>query len=126
MKLKWQDSINYSLLTQQRFLEETAWVILASGMSDKVVQKKFPLIKKAMFEFSSPMLILEHREKCFKTAIKGFNHAGKINAILYLAEELVNHSFETIKELIDRYGIQYLQIVSPYIEMPPLITLQRT
>lgn len=113
-EIQWQDSMSYAELTEQQFLEETAWVILASGMSDKIVQKKFPEIKTAMLGFSSPKLIQEYKDICFGEAIRIFNHAGKINAILHIAEELAINSFEAIKALIERFGIEYLKTL-PYI-----------
>jgi hypothetical protein len=113
-EIDWQDSMNFCSLTQIRFLEEASWVILASGISDKVVQNKFPLIKKAMFEFRCPRLIVEHKEECFRSAFNNFKHTGKISAIICIAETLVNCSFEAVKENIICDGINYLRSL-PYI-----------
>ncbi len=110
-EINWQDSVTYSSLTQQKFLEEAAWVILASGLSDKVVRKKFPLIQEKMFKFSAA-LIVKNRFECYEGAIRIFNHPGKINAILSLAHEIVSQTFESIKRNIDCSGIQYLKTFS--------------
>jgi hypothetical protein len=113
-EIEWQDSITYSSLTEQSFLPEVAWVILAGGLSDRVVQKKFPKIKNIMFGFSSAELIVKNKKECFDQALKEFNHPGKIKAILSVAEDLVNQSFEVIKGHIFLYGVEYLKTF-PYI-----------
>jgi hypothetical protein len=113
-EIEWQENSSYSKLTQQIFLKEAAWVILASGLNDKVVQIKFPLIMEIMFGFTSPSKISANKSTCYKKALKEFNHPGKINAILYVAEQLTNHSFECIKSQINQLGIDYLKSF-PYI-----------
>jgi hypothetical protein len=108
-EIDWQNRINYHLLTEQDFLQEIAWVILASGLNDKVVQVKFPFIKKSMLEFKSANLIVENKIECFDNAIQQFNHSGKINAIIRAAEKLAIESFEKVKSFIDSDGIKYLK-----------------
>ncbi len=108
-EIEWLDTIDYHFLTQEKFLQESAWVILASGLSDGVVQKKFPLIKNAMLGLTCGKLITENKDKCFHNSIRVFNHPGKINAILHIAQELANQSFENVKMQIDSLGIQYLK-----------------
>jgi hypothetical protein len=108
-EIDWQDRVNYHLLTEQVFLQEIAWVILASGLNDNVVKIKFPLIKEAMLGFKSAYLIVENRKECFDKTIKHFNHSGKINAIISAAEKLAIESFEKVKSYIDNEGIKYLK-----------------
>jgi 3-methyladenine DNA glycosylase Tag len=113
-EIEWQDNISYSTLTKQEFLQEVSWVILASGLSDRIVQKKFPLIREAMFNFTSASLIAEKKEECFKNALREFNHVGKISAIISVSERIANQSIEMVKALIDRYDVDYLKTF-PYV-----------
>lgn len=113
-EIDWQDSIDYEELTQQKFMHEISWVIIASGMNDKVVRKIFPLIKKSMFDFQSSDSICDNKQKCFDNSIKILNHKGKINAILYVAEYIKKNSFKSLKENISREGISFIQTF-PYM-----------
>jgi hypothetical protein len=113
-EIDWQNEVDYSVLTEQRFIEEMSWVIIASGLSDKVVRKVFPLIKKAMLGFQSPSLIHSRKTKCYSDAIKIFGHKGKINAILYIAEYLHGNSFEIVKDRLIEGKIEFIQTF-PYM-----------
>ena len=113
-EIDWQDEINFNKVDESKFLHEIAWVILASGMNDKVVRNKFPLIKDVMYDFTSSELIQMNRNICYKKAIKIFNHPGKINAILYVAEYIYSHSFAYIKREIEIGQINFIQTF-PYL-----------
>jgi hypothetical protein len=82
-ELEWQEEVCFDMLTEQKFLNEISWVILASGMNDKVVRKVFPKIKSAMLNFESADLICKRKKTCFRKALKIFNHEGKIKAIIF-------------------------------------------
>jgi len=41
-EIDWQDSSCFNSITAQSFLREYTWVVLAAGLSDKVVTKVFP------------------------------------------------------------------------------------
>src|SRR5882724_3765431 len=73
-EIDWQDNLHFEKLTEQKFMNEIAWVILASGMSDRVIQKVFPLIKIVFFDFRSSKLILKKRNSCANNATKIFNN----------------------------------------------------
>lgn len=113
-EIDWQDSLNYEELTPQKFMHEISWVIIASGMNDKVVRKIFPKIKESMFNFESYELIYKDKIKCYKKGIKILNHKGKIDAIIYVAEYIHKNSFETLKNNISRDGISFIQTF-PYM-----------
>jgi len=108
-EIDWQEQISYDCINEQKFLHEITWVILASGMSDKVVRKIFPLIKQIMFDFQSPKLIYQKRKICYSKAIKIINHPGKVNAIIYVAEYLHKNSFEFVKNKIQNDRIEFIQ-----------------
>lgn len=113
-EIDWQESINYDQLTPQKFMHEISWVIIASGLSDKVVRKIFPIIKNTMFDFESSELICKNKKKCFEKSLKIFNHAGKINAIIYVAEYIQKNSFPFLKNRISEQGISFIQTF-PYM-----------
>ncbi len=111
-EIDWQDGLNYDQLTEQKIIHEFTWVILASGMNDKVVRKIFPLVKKAMLNFESARKIHNHRDKCLYDAMKVLNHRGKIQAILSFIEYINVHSFSRVKNQIKINGIDFIQTFS--------------
>lgn len=108
-EVDWQDNINFELLTENIFLKEISWVILASGLSDKVVRKVYPTIESLMFNFQSSDSIMENRESCFLNALKVFNHKGKIGAIIYIAEYIHINSFDYVRSQIEKNGIFFIK-----------------
>ena len=113
-EIDWQDELDYDSLTEQKFLEEFSWVVIASGLNDKVVRKTFPAIKKNMFDFKSCELIVKQKKKCMINGLEVFNHKGKINAILFAAEYIHKHSFEMVKLKIMIEGVNFIQTF-PYM-----------
>lgn len=113
-EIDWQSSLSYESIDEKIFLHEMCWVILASGMNDKVVRKIFPVIKSIMFDFESSALICEKKQSCLNNALKTFNHYGKISAILYVAEYIQQYSFEIVKLNLKNKGIEFIKTF-PYM-----------
>jgi hypothetical protein len=113
-EIDWQEGLIYETITEQKFLSEISWVILASGMNDKIIRKIFPKIKLVMLNFQSAELICNQRENCYDKALKIFNHKGKIEAILFAAEYLQKYSLAFIKAEILKKGISFIQTF-PYL-----------
>ena len=113
-EIDWQEGLIFETVTEQKFLNEISWVILASGMNDKVIRKIFPLIKSVMLDFQSADLICKKRKSCHNKALKIFNHEGKINAILYAAEYIKKYSLAFIKSEILNKGLKFIQTF-PYL-----------
>jgi hypothetical protein len=96
----WQRDLRSSEMTENTFLKECAWVILCSGMRESVIEKKFPLIGNAFFDWSSAEIIAHHRAQCINSAFAFFGHKPKIEAIAESACIIHEKGFETIsKEL---------------------------
>jgi hypothetical protein len=114
MEVDWQEKINYEMITEERFLNEISWVILSSGMNEKVVKKIFPIIKSIMFNFESSKKIVSRKKSCLKKALSIFNHKGKIEAIIYIAEYVNKHSFDYVQTVIKREGVNYIKTF-PYM-----------
>ena len=113
-EVDWQQELNYDKITEQKFLNEISWVILASGMNDKVVRKVFPIIKNIMFDFKSSDLIQKNKTRCYNNSLKVFNHKGKISAIIYVAEYIKLHTFDEVSSRIMKEGIGFIQTF-PYM-----------
>jgi hypothetical protein len=112
-EIDWQEEIHLDNLTEQIFLEELSWVILSSGMNEKIVKKIFPVLKQHLFGFEINQIVMK-KLFCYDNCIKVFNHSGKINAILYAAEHINTHSFQIIMQRLKIEGINYL-LEFPYL-----------
>ncbi len=113
-EIDWQNEIDFNEINESTFLQEAAWVILASGMNDKVIRNKFPLIKRVMHDFTSGETIRNDKSTCYRKAIRIFNHPGKINAILYLADYVAIHSYSQVKMSIQSGDVNFIQTF-PYL-----------
>jgi len=113
-EITWQSSLCIGTLSESAFLRELAWVVLASGMREKIIRNLFNNISDAFFNWDSAKIIVLNREKCFDHAIKYFNNKSKISAIICAAEMINNLGFERIKEDIYRDPINSMQVF-PYI-----------
>nr|WP_294860497.1 hypothetical protein [uncultured Fluviicola sp.] len=113
-EIDWQDNISFNDISSSEFLKEISWVVIASGMNDRVVQKIFPKVKHIMRGFESIDWICENREKIKEQTKIVFNHEGKINAILYIVDYIKSNSFQYLKNRIFNEGISYIQTF-PYM-----------
>jgi hypothetical protein len=112
-EIDWQDNINFDDINASIFLKEAAWVILASGMSDIVISRKFESITVAFHHWDIEK-IASQKAKCRSKALKCFNNAKKIDAILFINEEIQRKGFSNIRKKIQVSGIEYLQTL-PFI-----------
>jgi hypothetical protein len=108
-EIDWQDSQCMDMLTEEKFLLEISWVILASGMNDRIVSKVFPAVSDSFFNFQSAELISKKKDVCLNNALKFFNNKKKINAIVFIAENVHKTTFEKVKLKILNDGISYIQ-----------------
>jgi len=110
----WQYKLSFEDLKETDFLREFAWVVLASGMRERVVRNLFPSISYCFFNWSSAEEIADNADICFNSAIKQFNHRPKIAAIIYAAQKIRDTNFNDFKNQIKRKPIEVLQQF-PYI-----------
>lgn len=113
-EIDWQYATKPQNLNASIFLREAAWVILNSGMREKIITKLFPKISKAFYEWDSLDLICNNSEQCKLNALKYFNHRGKIDAIIYIAKYLNTWGFDFIFKQLDEKGADFLTLF-PYI-----------
>jgi hypothetical protein len=103
-----QETRSLSTVTKADFYREYAWVVLSSGISEKVVLSVFPKLTLLFNNWRNPLFIKQNKRRIYKKATAIFNNKGKINAILEMAEYLVNKSINLISKLIEAEGINYL------------------
>jgi hypothetical protein len=108
-EIDWQESQSLPNLTENRFLAESAWVILSSGMRETVVRQRYHEVSKAFINWISADVIAAQRLSCEEQALKVFNHPGKIKAIGSLCERVSRCGFPQIVQRIDLEGVTFLQ-----------------
>lgn len=106
-EIDWQDNVSFSSITSKVFLKESAWVILAAGLNDNVVSKKFNELSDVFFSWD-PTQIVNNME-CEKKALLLFNNKLKIRAIISVANIIVDVGINEIKNNIVTKGVDYLE-----------------
>lgn len=107
-EIDWQDSLSFEMCTESMFLREMAWVILSSGMRESVVRRKFLDISGAFFGWDSSAAIAEDKDECRNEALRHFNHKGKIDAIVTIAEIVSDSGFESFRLCVETGGADFL------------------
>lgn len=110
----WQSSLCFEDLNETDFLREHAWVILSSGMRERIIRKLFPNISHCFFDWLSSKAIADNSDICFRNAINQFNHRPKIAAIIYAAKKLNDANFNDFKIQIKKNPLEILRQF-PYI-----------
>lgn len=113
-EIDWQDRLHLNVLTEQDFLRECAWVILSSGMAERVIRAKFPQISDAFHNWKGARLIRRNAVQCRRRALKAFGHRGKIDAILQVATSVGETGFKKLKCDIAAHGPDFLESF-PYV-----------
>jgi len=108
-EIDWIEELDFEDLREQEFLRESAWVILSSGMSDKVVRKIFLAMTDVFYNWESSKRIILNKNTILTKALNIFKHRGKIEAIIEVAERVYTYGFQYIKEQIRNYGINYIE-----------------
>lgn len=108
-EIKWQKEIQFECVTETDFLRESAWVILCSGMNERVIRKYFKNISICFFEWESAGKIVEMKTYCIEYAMCFFNNYRKINAIADTAEIVFDIGFEELKKILMKSPIDTLK-----------------
>jgi hypothetical protein len=111
-EIDWQEQVNIQDLTAQTFLKEYSWVVLASGLSDKVVSKVFPKIKIILKNWIDLEYIANNRDLLEKSLLNVFNNKLKIKALLDTSLIVYFKGFYKIKSEIQNKSITYLKSFS--------------
>jgi hypothetical protein len=113
-EIDWQRQVSLNNLNESRFLKESAWVILSSGMNEVVIRKIFPKISDVFFMWESSETIYRHQSDCLESALTIFNNPPKIKAIIEIAKEISDVGFDYSLKSIKTEGVSYLKKF-PYI-----------
>ena len=104
----WQSNLEFDDLNESNFLREIAWVVLSSGMKERVIRNLFGKISDSFFNWESAEIIVENEAKCFNKSIKYFNNESKISAILDSAHKINTLGFSQLKKMIKKNPIDTL------------------
>ncbi len=107
-EISWQEAVDFDFITEHQFLREAAWVVIASGMSDAVVRKKFPSIAAAFLGFRSAAAIARDRGECIQRALLVFNSQPKMKAISAIACLVFELGFDVVKRRIQSEGLIFI------------------
>ena len=108
-EIDWQDTRQLTSLSESEFLQETAWVILCSGMREAVVRRIFKNISTVFMYWRSAAHIKDNAELCKSKALVIFNHPRKIFGILSVCKKVSELGFENIRHLIQTKGVDFLK-----------------
>ena len=64
-EVDWQEKLDFHKITEKKFIEELAWVILNSGMREKVIRAKFFNISNAFYQWDTSVLNLHPKCNIF-------------------------------------------------------------
>lgn len=96
-EIEWQSSVSLEYLTEDSFLQEYAWVVIASGMREAIVRKKFSQISECFYGWKSAELIAQNAGACVQSAMLVFRHEKKLQALASTARQIANVGFESFK-----------------------------
>lgn len=113
-EIDWQEDILFERLNYQSFLQEYCWVVLCSGLSDKVVSKIFPKLMTIFNGWETEDISKIDFENIYINCLRVFNHKGKIKAVLNTMKQIHNEGFDNFKLRIFKEGRDYL-LQLPYI-----------
>lgn len=108
-EIAWQESRLFDRTTESEFLREAAWVVLASGMKEKVVRQKFPAVSSAFLDWRSAEAIQRKATKCRQAALQTFNSVRKVDAILKISGHVAGVGYSKVRESIKSEGVAYIR-----------------
>jgi 3-methyladenine DNA glycosylase Tag len=107
-EIDWQASRDINKVTEQEFLRELAWVVLASGMKESIIRKIFPQIASAFHEFGC-LATAPGQKAVEEEALKSFNNKRKIRAIYNNIDKLQREGFNHFISRMKTNPIKVLQ-----------------
>src|ERR1051325_2665660 len=107
-EVHFQEKIDLQSISKSDFYREYAWVVLSSGMSEKVVKKVFQRISLVFNNWKNPNYIVRHQKKKYVQALSIFNNRPKISALFEMARRLCRITCSNIINSIQKVGTGYL------------------
>ncbi len=115
-EIEWQASRDIDKVTEQEFLKELAWVVLASGMKEAIIRKVFPQISHAFHEFEC-LATAPSQKSMIEESLKHFNNKRKIAAIYNNTYKLQREGF---KHFIIRMKLNPLKVLQEFAFIGPI------
>jgi len=81
------------------FVCEYAWAVFNSGMKMEIIKGKWPLLER-IFKHWDYNAICQNKSLIHKEALVAFNHAGKIEAVLHVADFISKNGWATVRSAI--------------------------
>jgi hypothetical protein len=113
-EIRWQQELRFCEVSEQQFLRESAWVVLAAGMRESIVRKVFSRISHAFHGWHSAAEVVADSAASIRKAKRAFNHARKLQAIADIAEIVNRRGFDAVKSRLESEGPLFLREF-PYI-----------
>lgn len=113
-EILWQDIVNIGKISAKSFYSEYSWVVLSSGMKERVIREKFTTLTNIFENWEQPFLISANPNKYIRMGLKVFNHEKKMQAIAWMGNYLTIVSVEDEITSIRNNGIKYL-LNYPYL-----------
>jgi hypothetical protein len=113
-ELAWQESACLDGLESARFMREATWVILNSGMSERVVRQKYPFVLAAFERFESTTDIAADPRRYIEAAAQHFGHWAKLRAITEVCRRVADLSSARLRDMLSDDPITFLMEL-PYI-----------
>lgn len=98
---------SFDKVEESDFLREYAWVVLNSGMSNKVINSKWQQLSAIFLQFE-PHQVAESAKAIRIAALLVFGNRRKIDAILFVAQKICDEGFPTIKKKVKQNTLSYL------------------
>jgi len=108
-EIDYQEECSIASTGEADFLREGAWVILSSGMRESVIRGKFAEVSAAFGHWRSATWITRRAGTCRRRAIRAFAHAGKVEAIIKLADRVGQSGIDEVLRQVETMGVAYLR-----------------
>lgn len=113
-EIAWQESRSFDKVTEQEFLREYAWVVLSTGMHERVIRQRYGAISKCFYYWQSAKTIIQQENNCRRFALKCFNNQRKIDSIIQTVHMIELLGFNSLKESVRQNPLAMLQSL-PFI-----------
>ncbi len=101
-EVKWQRNLQFASFTETDLLRETAWVVLCSGFSERIIRERFGYVSLCFCDWESAEAIVEADPICRICARSAFRNERKLAAILDIARRVYAEGFDAVRESIER------------------------
>lgn len=105
-EIRWQESVHPKDVDEKQFLAEFAWVVLSTGLNNRVVECKHEELSSIFFYWEADR-VSENSGFCREQSLRVFNHPGKINSIISVASLISDRGFSSMKEEFFKNGEEY-------------------